>query len=72
MIYIKNRIVEYLQSIEISHSFAKHNKHGVQSFNDHWDLFEPTRFVYAFFSFNMVYAIDWQTSYLGKTLRINR
>lgn len=55
------RIIEYLQSVEISHSFAKNYKHGVQSQGE-WDLFEPTRFVYAFFAFNMIYAIDWKLS----------
>jgi hypothetical protein len=54
-------IIEYLQSVEISHSFAKNYKHGVQSQGE-WDLFEPTRFVYAFFAFNMIYAIDWKLS----------
>lgn len=60
------KITEYLNSIEISHLFAKNYNHGVQSMGK-WDLFEPTRFVYAFFSFNMIYAVDWQS-----TILINR
>lgn len=56
-----SKITEYLNSIEISHLFAKNYNHGVQSMGK-WDLFEPTRFVYAFFSFNMIYSIDWQSS----------
>jgi hypothetical protein len=50
---MNSRITEYLQSVEISHSFAKNYNHGVQS-QGKWDLFEPTRFVYAFFAFNMI------------------
>ena len=42
-------------------SFAKNYNHGVQS-HGKWDLFEPTRFVYAFFAFNMIYAIDWEST----------
>ena len=59
---MNSRISEYLQSVEISHSFAKNYNHGVQS-QGKWDLFEPTRFVYAFFAFNMIYAIDWNLSF---------
>ena len=39
---MNSRITEYLQSVEISHSFAKNYNHGVQS-QGKWDLFEPTR-----------------------------
>lgn len=54
-------MIDYLQSVEISHSFAMNYNHGVQSIssNGKWDLFEPTRFVYAFFALNMIYSIDW-------------
>lgn len=58
---INNRILSHLQSIEISHSFALNYNHGVKM-NGKWDMFEPTRFVYAFFAFNMIYAIDWETT----------
>lgn len=58
---MNSRIIDYLQSVEISHSFAKNYNHGVQS-QGKWDLFEPTRFVYAFFAFNMIYAIDWEST----------
>lgn len=65
---MNNRITEYLQSVEISHSFAKNYNHGVQS-QGKWDLFEPTRFVYAFFAFNMIYAIDWESTMQQKRLK---
>jgi hypothetical protein len=61
------KITEYLNSIEISHLFAKNYNHGVQSMGK-WDLFEPTRFVYAFFAFNMIYAIDWEATTKNKRL----
>jgi hypothetical protein len=55
-----------LQSIEISHSFASRYNHGISkkenkdSFGQ-WNMFEPTRFVYAFFAFNMLYSVDWKS-----------
>jgi hypothetical protein len=58
---MNQRLIEYLNSIEISHLFSKNHKHGLE-FNGQWNLFEPTKFVYAFFAFNMVYSIDWETS----------
>ena len=61
---MNKRTIDYLKSVEISHSFAMNYNHGVQSINTNgkWDLFEPTRFVYAFFAFNMIYAIDWEST----------
>ena len=56
---MNHRITSTLQSIEISHAFAMNYEHGVQM-QGKWGLFEPTRFVYAFFAFNMIYAIDWK------------
>lgn len=59
MARLNPKVKELLQSIEISYSFAVNYNHGVQQ-HGKWDLFEPTRFVYAFFAFNMIYAIDWE------------
>jgi hypothetical protein len=61
---MNRRIIDYLQSVEISHSFAMKYNHGVQSINadGKWDLFEPTRFIYAFFALNMIYTIDWSAT----------
>ena len=55
------RIAHQLNSIEISHLFAKNHKHGLELYGQ-WNFFEPTKFVYAFFAFNMVYSIDWKAS----------
>jgi hypothetical protein len=58
---LNSKIKSKLESIEISHAFALNYNHGVK-INGKWDMFEPTRFVYAFFAFNMIYAIDWETT----------
>lgn len=51
-----------LKNIEIAYLFAKDMKHGINRYADempNWQLFEPSRFIYAYFSFNMLYDIDW-------------
>lgn len=68
---MNSRIIEYLQSVEISHLFAKNHNHGVER-SGRWDLFEPTKFVYAFFAFNMIYSVDWKsTMEEGKIIYLN-
>jgi len=59
---MNQRLREYLQSVEISHRFAKDFKHGIETSLGEWDMFEPTRFIYAFFAFNMLYSIDWEST----------
>ncbi|HBH49003.1 MAG TPA: hypothetical protein DDX98_10200 [Bacteroidales bacterium] len=51
-----------IKSIDISHLFAKNLKHGVSHHDSNWELFEPARFIYSFFAFNMLYEIDWKES----------
>lgn len=51
-----------LKSIDISCQFANSIEHGVIYKSSDWTLFEPTKFIYAFFAFNMLYEIDWKLS----------
>jgi hypothetical protein len=54
-----------LKNVEIAYLFAKRMNHGInksRSDNRDWQLFEPSRFIYAFFSFNMLYDIHWERS----------
>jgi hypothetical protein len=37
---------------------ARELEHGVRDLS--WRLFEPSKFVYAFFAFNSFYSIDWE------------
>lgn len=67
VLQLNPKIERYIQSVEISHSFAKNYSHGISRSNESWELFEPTRFVYAFFSFNMIFSINWPV-----TLKINK
>jgi len=51
---------ETLKSINISFLFAKQLDHGITDGEREWRLFEPTKFIYSFFTFNMLYEIDWK------------
>lgn len=59
--------------IEIRNLFALHEatlrlEHGVREVlpPDDWRPFSPSRFIYAFFTFNGVYSYDWQKSFERK------
>ncbi len=49
-----------LKSINISYLFAKNLEHGISYQRSNWELFEPSKFIYSFFTFNMLYEIDWE------------
>ena len=52
-----------LKNIEIAYLFAKQMNHGInRSEYSDWQLFEPSKFIYAYFSFNMLYDIDLERS----------
>jgi hypothetical protein len=56
-----------IKSIELSYLFAKKLKHGINEIGD-WKLFEPSRFIYSFFAFNMIYEINWEITLSRKYL----
>jgi hypothetical protein len=49
-----------LKSINISYLFAKNLEHGISYQRSNWELFEPSKFIYSFFTFNMLYEINWE------------
>ena len=57
---------EYLQSIDDVyklHLISKNINHGIGTGYhgiNQWRLFEPSRFVYAFFAYNTIYSINWR------------
>ena len=50
----------FLNDLYQLHKASKDLEHGVK--RDNWTLFEPSKFIYAFFAFNSFYSIDWDTS----------
>lgn len=53
-------IDEQLTDLYKLHIVAKEWQHGIKK--TCWKIFEPSRFVYAFFAFNSFYSIDWEES----------
>jgi hypothetical protein len=57
--------------IEIRKLFALHEatvqlEHGARKIaltENPWKIFTPSRFVYAFFTFNSIYSFDWESSF---------
>lgn len=60
--------------IEVTKLFSLHQactilEHGIRDVDigTQWRAFSPTRFVYAFFTFNSIYSFDWSASIETKT-----
>lgn len=60
-----------IRSIELSYLFAKNLQHGINNKGD-WQLFEPSKFIYSFFAFNMIYEINWKITLSTNRLRDQR
>ena len=60
-----------IKSIELSYLFAKNLQHGINNRGD-WQLFEPSKFIYSFFAFNMIYEINWRITLSSKKLKDQR
>jgi len=53
-----NSLYEQLNDLFKIHLAARELEHGIR--DDRWRLFEPSKFVYAFFAFNSFYSINWE------------
>ena len=62
---LREELQNKIKSIELSYLFAKNLKHGINETGD-WKLFEPSRFIYSFFAFNMIYEINWELTFSKK------
>jgi hypothetical protein len=58
----------YIFSIAFSNFFSDKLNHGLE-IDDGWKIFEPSQFVYAYFSFNALYNIDWEKTVSAKKLK---
>ena len=59
---------EQINDLYKLHYMAKHYNHMVEYQKDTWKLFEPSKFIYAFFAFNSFYSFDWVKSLKENTL----
>jgi uncharacterized protein YutE (UPF0331/DUF86 family) len=59
----KNDLSSFVKNIDLSHLFSYKLNHGISTGETDWKLFEPSKFIYSYFTFNMIYEIDWIESY---------
>lgn len=59
----KNNLNSFIKNIDLSHLFSCNLNHGISTGETDWKLFEPSKFIYSYFTFNMIYEIDWIESY---------
>jgi len=59
---------EQINDLYKLHYMAKNYNHMVEYQKDTWKLFEPSKFIYAFFAFNSFYSFDWFKSLEEKKL----
>jgi len=48
------------------HKICLEREHGINK-EDDWEIFEPTKFIYSYFSFNSIYSYDWEKSFWKRT-----
>ncbi|MDR2714549.1 MAG: hypothetical protein LBB42_03345 [Coriobacteriales bacterium] len=53
------------RELELLQKTAQEFQHGVRKQGDDWKLFELSYFVYAFFSFNSFYSVNWDESLIS-------
>ena len=58
----KDNFIEELKDLHRLHLVTKDFKHIIEYEPGSWKMFEPSKFVYSYFSFNTFYNIDWQKS----------
>lgn len=61
-----NNFCDSLDDLYKLHMAANNLQHGIMK--EKWSLFEPSKFVYAFFAFNSFYSIDWEQTVKAKSL----
>ena len=58
-----------LQNLYRLHYASMNFNHMVEYQEGNWTLFEPSRFVYCYFTFNSIYSIDWNQTIGHKNIR---
>jgi hypothetical protein len=58
----KSNFLENIEDLHRLHLVTKEFKHIIEYEPGSWKMFEPSKFVYAYFAFNTLYTIDWDQS----------
>lgn len=61
-----NSFYEQINDLYKIHLAARELEHGIR--DNRWRLFEPSKFVYAFFAFNSFYSVNWGDTEKQRTL----
>jgi hypothetical protein len=61
-IYDSYQFSEELKDLHRLHLVTKDFKHIIEYEPGSWKMFEPSKFVYAYFAFNSFYNFDWEAS----------
>lgn len=64
----ENSFEEEIGDLYRLHYITKSYEHIVEYEKGAWKLFEPSKFIYAFFAFNSFYNFDWEKSLKSKKL----
>ena len=60
-----------LRKLLALHMATLHVEHAIRETahrNNPWNEFAPSRFIYAFFTFNSIYSWDWESSFYAGAL----
>ena len=69
---IPRQLTDIIKNVHLSHRFAKQIEHGISFEHSNWKLFEPSKFVYSFFTFNTLYEINWAETIRSERIWDNR
>ena len=64
----KSNFLENIEDLHRLHFVTIDFKHGIEHKPDTWKMFEPSKFVYAYFAFNTLYNFDWEESCQSNSL----
>lgn len=65
---MENNFIKDIGDLYRLHYIAKEYDHLIKLNNEEWRLFEPSKFIYAYFTFNSLYNFDWEESIKNKNL----
>jgi len=58
----QNEFIKKIEDLYKLHYITKNYDHIIGNKRGTWTLFEPSKFIYAFFAFNSFYNFDWKKS----------
>jgi len=63
-----NNFIEEIEDLYRLHYITKKYDHIIEIKRGEWRLFEPSKFIYAYFAFNSFYNFEWNESMEKKEL----